>query len=385
MLGPWLGAEGVGAQERQALLRATDFLSGEDRQRALRGLLENKDSALVIEGLMRIDGIDVNEDPRLAELVRERVKKLGSDPSQLKLIQRTKIRGMGEHLLELATAWGASTQALQAMDLALETGASELLGKELMVQDPSERAVALSKVLALSNRKEAIELQKKLLESDKVAKSVRVESAVGLGRNKSHHAYLMDLAKADRLPGESKSLLGPTLRASDNPQIQQAAEQLFPMIKTSQKPLPPLEELVKKRGNAGNGKSVYFAAATCSQCHMVGTEGKNVGPSLTEIGNKLTREAMYVSILAPSAGISHNYEAYTARTEDGEVITGLLVSKTAQGVVIKDSKGIERTIAAGDLAELQKQEKSLMPENLQELINEQELVDVVEYLMTLRK
>jgi hypothetical protein len=27
----------------------------------------------------------------------------------------------------------------------------------------------------------------------------------------------------------------------------------------------------------------------------------------------------------------------------------------------------------------------LMPENLQELINEQELVDVVEYLMTLRK
>jgi hypothetical protein len=37
------------------------------------------------------------------------------------------------------------------------------------------------------------------------------------------------------------------------------------------------------------------------------------------------------------------------------------------------------------LAEIQKQEKSLMPENLQELINEQELVDVVEYLMTLRK
>ncbi|MFM8399817.1 MAG: dehydrogenase, partial [Pirellula sp.] len=121
------------------------------------------------------------------------------------------------------------------------------------------------------------------------------------------------------------------------------------------------------------------------QCHMVGNEGKNVGPSLTEIGNKLTREAMFVSILAPSAGISHNYEAYTARTDDGEVITGLLVSKTAQGVTIKDAKGIERMIPDGDLEELQKQEKSLMPENLQELINEQELIDVVEYLMTLKK
>jgi putative heme-binding domain-containing protein len=118
---------------------------------------------------------------------------------------------------------------------------------------------------------------------------------------------------------------------------------------------------------------------------MVGNEGKNVGPSLTEIGNKLSREAMIVSILAPSAGISHNYEAYTARTTDGEVITGLLVSKTAESVIIKDAKGIERTIPSNDLDELQKQEKSLMPENLQELINEQELVDVVEYLMSLRK
>jgi hypothetical protein len=54
-------------------------------------------------------------------------------------------------------------------------------------------------------------------------------------------------------------------------------------------------------------------------------------------------------------------------------------------VIIKDSKGIERTIPSNDLDELQKQEKSLMPENLQELINEQELVDVVEYLMSLRK
>jgi putative heme-binding domain-containing protein len=149
--------------------------------------------------------------------------------------------------------------------------------------------------------------------------------------------------------------------------------------------LPPLEELAKKRGNAQNGKTVYFGAATCSQCHMVGNEGKNVGPSLTEIGNKLSREAMIVSILAPSAGISHNYEAYTARTTDGEVITGLLISKTAESVIIKDAKGIERTIPSNDLDELQKQEKSLMPENLQELINEQELVDVVEYLMSLRK
>ncbi len=385
LLAQWLADERVGAQDRQALLRATDFLSGEDRQKALAGLLEQKDPQLVLEGLMRIEGINVNENPRLSELVREQIKKMGDDPSQLKLLQRTKVSGMGEHLLSLAAAWGASTQSLQALDLALETGAAESLGIKLMSKEPSETVVALSKVLALSNRKEATNLQMSLLDSDFATKSIKVESAVGLARNKANHVYLVELAKSNRLPAESRPLLGPTLRASDNAEVRAAAESLFPMLKTSQKPLPPLEELVKKRGNAGNGKNVYFGAATCSQCHMVGNEGKNVGPSLTEIGNKLTRDAMFVSILAPSAGISHNYEAYTARTDDGEVITGLLVSKTAQGVTIKDAKGIERMIPTGDLEELQKQEKSLMPENLQELISEQELIDVVDYLMTLRK
>jgi putative heme-binding domain-containing protein len=385
MIAQWLADERIAGTNRQALLRATDFQSGEDRQRAVKVLLDLKDPALVLDGLMRVDGININESPRLLELVRQEVKKMGNDPAQLKLLQKLKPLGMEEHLLGLASAWGVSTQSLQALDLALEIGGAGALGQRLATRQPNDDALVLSKVLGLSNRKEAANLQMGILDSELSPKPIKVEAVLGLARNKNNHAYLIEATKSDRLPAESKSLLGPTLRASEVPEVRQAAEGLFPMVKTSQKPLPPLDELVKKRGNAANGKNVYFCAATCSQCHMVGNDGKNVGPSLTEIGNKLTREAMFVSILAPSAGISHNYEAYTARTDDGEVVTGLLVSKTAQGVTIKDAKGIERMIPDGDLEELQKQEKSLMPENLQELINEQELVDVVEYLMTLRK
>ncbi len=97
-------------------------------------------------------------------------------------------------------------------------------------------------------------------------------------------------------------------------------------------------------------------------------QGKNVGPDLTEIGSKLSREAMLVSILDPSAGISHNFENYAALTEDGNTINGLLVSKTDAQVVLKDAQGIERTIASEDLAQFKKLEKSLMPENLHEAL-----------------
>jgi putative heme-binding domain-containing protein len=62
-----------------------------------------------------------------------------------------------------------------------------------------------------------------------------------------------------------------------------------------------------------------------------------------------------------------------------------LVSKTESGVTLKDAKGIERTTPASELEEFLKMEKSLMPENLQETMSESDLVDIVEYLTTLRK
>jgi putative heme-binding domain-containing protein len=212
-----------------------------------------------------------------------------------------------------------------------------------------------------------------------------VDAAVGLSRSKAMHPVLVRLARAGKLPDDAKSLIGSAIRNSDDESIKKVAAELFPLLKTSQSQLPSIEEMVKRKGNANEGKKLYQGVATCSQCHMVGTEGKNVGPSLTEIGSKLSKDALYVSILAPSAGISHSFEAYAARTTDDEVVTGLLVSDTAEGVTIKDAKGIERTIARKDLEQLKKQDKSLMPENLQETMSEQGLVDLVEYLTTLKK
>jgi putative heme-binding domain-containing protein len=113
--------------------------------------------------------------------------------------------------------------------------------------------------------------------------------------------------------------------------------------------------------------------------------GKSVGPDLSEIGNKLTREAMFVAILDPSAGISHNYESYILQTDSGEVATGLLVSQTDDEIILKDSQGIERKFPREEVTEFKKQEKSLMPENLHHNFDEQGLIDVVEYMLSLKK
>ncbi len=92
-----------------------------------------------------------------------------------------------------------------------------------------------------------------------------------------------------------------------------------------------------------------------------------------------------VSILDPNAGISHNYEAWLAVTNDGKTVTGLLVSKTDSEVVLKDAAGIVYTLKLADVDELKKLTTSLMPADLQKLLTPQDLVDVVDFLTTLKK
>ena len=118
---------------------------------------------------------------------------------------------------------------------------------------------------------------------------------------------------------------------------------------------------------------------------MVNNQGSSVGPDLSEIGSKLARDAMYTAILDPSAAISHNYENYAVQTLDGKLVTGLLTSESDEKVVLKSAEGVPVEIAREDIDEMKKLEQSLMPEDLARPMSEQDLVDLVEYLTTLKK
>jgi putative heme-binding domain-containing protein len=137
-------------------------------------------------------------------------------------------------------------------------------------------------------------------------------------------------------------------------------------------------------GNPERGRAVFAGAGTCVKCHVVGGDGKAVGPNLSGIGAKLSRQGMYEAILAPSAAISHNYETYTAILDDGRSVTGLLVSQSPNEVVIKGPDGIDVTLPADEVEELVKQPISLMPADLAATLSAQELVDLVAWLETLK-
>jgi putative heme-binding domain-containing protein len=151
------------------------------------------------------------------------------------------------------------------------------------------------------------------------------------------------------------------------------------------KPLPPIAELIKIKGDTANGAAVFRRDTVgCIKCHQVNGEGTEVGPNLSGIGTKLGKDALYEAILDPSAGISFGYETWQIVLKNGDDVTGLVASETADELAVKAAGGTVTRYKKSDIASRAQLKTSLMPSNLQQTMTGQELVDLVEYLVTLK-
>ena len=84
----------------------------------------------------------------------------------------------------------------------------------------------------------------------------------------------------------------------------------------------------------------------CGSCHKIGTRGTPLGPDLSAIGKLRAREDLLESILEPSRRIEPKYAAYVVQTADGRSLTGLLVKRDANEVVLRDGQNKEIVLAA---------------------------------------
>jgi putative heme-binding domain-containing protein len=134
-------------------------------------------------------------------------------------------------------------------------------------------------------------------------------------------------------------------------------------------------------GNIEKGKVI--AAGYCTACHKIGNEGIDFGPGLTKIGNKLSKEALINSIINPSEGMGFGYETQVVKFKDGKEIRCIINSKTENDLIVKLVGMGEQTIyKLADIESITQSNESLMPKFP---LSEEELVDLVSYLMGLGK
>jgi putative heme-binding domain-containing protein len=102
------------------------------------------------------------------------------------------------------------------------------------------------------------------------------------------------------------------------------------------------------------------------------------------IGKKASRENLFESILYPSKAIADQYIMWVIETKKGLQYSGLLVEDTPAAVTLRDGNGKDIKIDVKDIDTRTKSAKSIMPEDLLAYMTEDQLVDMVEYLFTLK-
>jgi len=98
----------------------------------------------------------------------------------------------------------------------------------------------------------------------------------------------------------------------------------------------------------------------------------------------LTPAQLLESILEPSKRIDPKYVTYLAETDEGRLVTGLLVKRDADQIVLRDVQNKLIAIPADQVEQLVPQRKSLMPELLLRDMTAQQVADLLAYLGALR-
>lgn len=351
------------------LAAQTDELSPTDQRR--------------IAVLMRLTDIDVNQKPKLKPVVIRFLKTIEDDQEYLRYAERFRIPEANERLWGIAATSDDPARRTRAVSILLQQSAAESFRDQLLtLKDP----LPVIEALGLVGSRAALELLQPLVTAESLSGAARNEAVKGLGRQLIGQKYLLELVESGKLPEECEFTAANVLLASSEEAIRTAAgEKMKLPAAAGSQPLAPLAELVSRRGDVVNGKQVFLKQGTCANCHRVAGSGKEVGPDLSEIGSKLSRQAMYESILNPSQAVSHNYETFLVQTFDGLAFSGILLSETDDMVVIRTAEAITKEISKDDIEAMKKSPQSLMPNDLQQNFSESDLVDLVEYLMTLKK
>ena len=199
-------------------------------------------------------------------------------------------------------------------------------------------------------------------------------------------AALIKAAQAGELGADLNFTAGNALRSVRWKEISTAAAKLFPAPQGLGQALPPLAKLVAMKGDIANGEKVFFRpASTCATCHEVNGKGIDFGPKLSGIGTKLGKEALYLSILEPNAGISFGYEAWLLKLKNGIEALGIVTSKTNDEITLRVPGGISTTYKTADIVSRKQLPTSIMPPGLQATMTQQDLVDMITYLHSLKQ
>ncbi|MBL8793110.1 MAG: c-type cytochrome, partial [Planctomycetia bacterium] len=308
-----------------------------------------------------------------------KVLEMVDQPNLDKALRKSAVESLGQ--IKTPTALKKLDELLQASKLP------EKLDPAAKLPATDELAFAALTALADANTPDATGQVQALILERRFPTDLRRAAVKLLGRSPAGCRFLLEAAEKSKLPVDLKGDATEVTNRSPDKKVQELAMKLLPLPKLSgDRPLPPLKEILSKQGDPVRGRGVFFKQeAQCGKCHRVGGIGSWVGPDLSQIGAKLAKEGLLDAILNPSAGVAHEYVQYTVETSKGALYAGLIVEETADNLILKNANGERIVVPLKDVAGKTAMPVSIMPEGLVQTLSDQDLVDMLAYLGTLKE
>lgn len=133
-------------------------------------------------------------------------------------------------------------------------------------------------------------------------------------------------------------------------------------------------------GTRRKGRQVFYEnkAAQCVRCHSIFEYGGDAGPSLTGIGDKMTKKEILESLLQPSKKIAAGYGMVSLELNDGESTAGFYIEEDDTTLSIKQGK--EETIKINKSNIKSRTDVPSSMPSVEHIISKRQIRDLVEFL-----
>jgi putative membrane-bound dehydrogenase-like protein len=134
---------------------------------------------------------------------------------------------------------------------------------------------------------------------------------------------------------------------------------------------------VVKKADVDKGKLLF--RKTCATCHKLYGEGQSIGPDLT--GSQRTNlDYLLENVLDPSAVVAREYTVTVIELKNGRTLNGIIAEETPTALAVQ-TQNERLVISRGDIDTMTPTRTSLMPDGLFDALSNDEVRDLVGYLM----
>jgi putative heme-binding domain-containing protein len=148
--------------------------------------------------------------------------------------------------------------------------------------------------------------------------------------------------------------------------------------------LAPKAEQAMKGRNFERGRKM-FGMVGCFACHRFANEGGMVGPDLSAVGSRFGVRDILVSIIEPSKEINEQFTATVVKTTDGDQVVGRIVNLNGDRVMVNTDlfdPNQQTAVDRNKVKSIETSKISLMPEGLLDYLKEDEVEDLLAYLIS---